>query len=119
MRFGKRESLRIALSCVFIYDRTTRIPPLQHLGAFVDSLASSIIDGLTEHLHIIVRIHLHNLGVSTRNKKADERERRSRLVVITFLDEMRHHVSLQVIDINQRNVERAGESLGKADTYEQ
>ena len=119
MRLRETECLRIALACILIYDRTTRISPLQNLGALVNSLSSRIVDGLSQHFHIVVGIHLYNLRISTAHEKTDEREWRCTLVIIAFLDEMSHHMTLQMVYIYHRDIERTGESLGKTYTHKE
>ena len=60
-RIGEFESLRVALSCQTVDDRSARISESHDLRAFVDSLASSIVDGLSEDFHIVIGVYLHYL----------------------------------------------------------
>ena len=107
MRFRKLVGMRIALTGQPIDYGATRITQSHHLRAFVDSFTCCIIDGLSEHFHVVVGIHLDNLRVTTTYQQTEERQRRNiayRLAIGShLLDEMRHHMTLQVIDIYHWN----------------
>ena len=119
IRFGKFIGLGISLTGQFVYDGTTRIAQAHHLRTLVDSLSGCIVDGLAKHFHIIIGIHLHNLGVASTHQQTKERERRLCVIVISLLDEMGHHMTLQMVDINHGNTQRTGKSLGKTDSHQQ
>ena len=71
---GLREliGLRIALTSQSVDDWTTRITQSHHLRTLVDSLTGSIVDGLSQHLHIVIGIHLDYLRVTTANQQTEE-----------------------------------------------
>ena len=65
VRLSKFVSKRVALACEPVDDRTTGIAESHHLGTFVDSLSGRIVDGLSQHLHVVVSVDLHDLRVAT------------------------------------------------------
>ena len=93
----------VALSRQAVDDGASGIAQSHHFGAFVDGLTSGIIDGLSEHLHVIIGIDPDNLSVATAHQQTKEGHGRSRGIIVAFLDEMRHDMSLQMVDINERN----------------
>ena len=115
----KMESLGIALASQTVDDGTTGIAQSHYLRALVYCLAGSIVDGLSQHLHVVIGVYLDNLRVSSAYQKAEERERRLCVVVVALFYEVCHDVSLQMVHVDERNFERAGKTLGKADAHEQ
>ena len=61
MGLGKLLGMRISLPCQSVDNGATGITQPHDLGAFVDGLACSIIDGLSEHLHVVVGTDFYNL----------------------------------------------------------
>jgi hypothetical protein len=55
-----------------------RIPQPQQLRAFVESLAGGIVEGLPKKNIVADAIHAHQLRVTARDEKRDERELRDR-----------------------------------------
>ena len=72
----------IALACEPVDDRASRIAESHDLGALVDGFACSIVDGLSEHLHVVVCVYAYNLRVSSADKQAEEWEWRCGTVVV-------------------------------------
>ena len=68
MRFAKSICKRISLSRQLINNRTTRIPQSHYFRAFINCFTRSIINSLSQNLHIVVRIHTDNLRISTGNQ---------------------------------------------------
>ena len=54
--------------------------------------------------------------MAARHQQADKRELRHTAVVL-LLDKMREDMSLKVVDLDERDRERLGETLGKRDTH--
>ena len=65
MRFAEFKGFRITLTRQLVDNRTTWIAQPHHLGTLVDSLSCRIVDSLSQHFHIIIRIHTDNLRVSS------------------------------------------------------
>ena len=61
MGLGELIGLGITLTSQTVDDGSSRIAQSHHLRTFVDSLTSSIVDGLSQHLHIVIGAHQHNL----------------------------------------------------------
>ena len=118
VRFCKLICERIALTCQAVDNRATRIAQSHNLRALVNGLASCVVNSLSEHLHIVIGVHLDYLRITARNEQTEERERRCSILWF-LLDEMRHHMTLQVVHVNHRNAQTAGKSLGEAHTYKQ
>ena len=119
VRLGKLVGFRVALPCQPVDNRAAWIAQPHHLRALVYGFARSIVNRLSEHLHVVVGIHLHNLRIAATHQQAEERERGQGVLVAGFLDEVCHDMSLQVIDIDEGNAQRTGKALSKIDTYEQ
>ncbi len=68
MRFCKLECLRVTVLSQPVNDRTTGITQPHDLRAFVNGLAGSIVDGLSENLHVIVCVYLYYLTVAAGDK---------------------------------------------------
>ena len=72
MRLRELVGLGVALTRQPVDNRATGIAQSHHLRTLVDGLAGSIVDGLSQHLHIVVGIHLDNLRVTTADQQAKE-----------------------------------------------
>ena len=57
--------------------------------------------------------------MASRHEQAEEREARVREFPVRQVDEMREDMSLQVVDLHHRYVERQGQSLGERDADQQ
>src|SRR5574344_1022504 len=77
LRLGKLICMGIALTSQTIDYGSSGIAEPHHLRAFVDSLTGSIVDCLSEHLHVVVCVHLDNLRVASAHQQTEERQRRS------------------------------------------
>ena len=119
MWLGEFISLGIALACQLVDDGSAGIAQPHHLRTFVYRLTRGIIDGLTEYLHAVVSLHLHNLRVASTDQQAKEGERRCRLVIVVLLDEMGHDMALQVVHIYQGYAQCPCEALGETHAHEQ
>ena len=97
--------MRVALTGQTVYNRATGIAQPHYLGTFVNGLTGSIVDGLSEYLHVIVGIDAYYLRVAPRNEQTDKGQWRLVGVVIALFDKMGHDVSLKMVDIYQRNAE--------------
>ena len=118
IRLSKRIFSRITEFGQFIYPRTSRIRQTKYFGTFVERFAGRIINRLTDDLHVIMRLDKHNLTISSGNQKTKERERRMRKTCTVF-DKMRQNMSLQMVYIYQRNIQRKSQTFGKGCAYEQ
>ena len=108
---------RVSLTCKTVNDGSARIAKSHHFRAFVDCLACCIVDGLTENLHVVICIHLNDLGVSAAYQKTNERQWRHGIVVVRLLYEVSHHMTLQMVYINERYLKRTGKSFGETNTH--
>ena len=73
VRLRELVGLRITLTRQTVNDRATGITQSHHLRALVDSLTGSIVNGLSQHLHVVVGVHLDNLRVTTTDQQTEER----------------------------------------------
>ena len=110
--------LGVALPCEFVDDGPSGVSQPHHLGAFVDSLTRGIVYRLPQHLHVVVGVYLHYLRVSAAHEEAEEWQWRLVVVVVAVFYEVRHHVTLQVVHVNERYVQRTCHALGEADANE-
>ena len=58
---GEGVSLRVALTCQAVDDGTARIAQPHDLRTLVYSLAGSVVNGLSQHFHVVIGIYLHYL----------------------------------------------------------
>ena len=105
MRFGELICLGIALACETVDYRPSWITQTHNLRAFVYGFSRSIIDGLPQHLHIIVGTDKYNLRVSARHQQTKEWQRRTGGIIIALLDKMSHNMALEMVDIYQRYIQ--------------
>jgi len=119
MRLGEFESVGISFVGQAIDDGTSRIAQSHYLGTFIEGFACGIVDGLPDDLHDLVTVDLDDLAVASADEQAKERKGWNLLWDIGFGYEMRHDMSLQVVDINHRDVEGRGQAFCKGKTYEQ
>lgn len=115
MRLRETESLGLPWRAYLLQDRTTQDSPpttqhLAHLWSPRQPRHRWSVPALpyrcTHHLHIA------NFHRSRESRWTGMRA--CTLVIIALLDEMSHHMTLQMVYINHRNIERTGKSLGKA-----
>ena len=111
--------MRIALTRQLVDNRSAGIAKPHHLRTLVDGFTGSIVNGLPKHFHVVVSFDFHNLAVAAAHQQTEERQWRLTVVIGTLLDEVSHHMPLQVIDIDKRNAETPGKSFGKAHAYQQ
>ncbi len=74
MRLRQLEFLSVAILREPVYMRTARIGQTNRLSTLVESLAGSIVYGLTDDFHVKRRTHQDNLRIASRNKQAQHRE---------------------------------------------
>ena len=76
VRLAELIRLGVALTRKTVDDRSTGIAQSHHLRAFVYCLACRVVYRLSQHLHVVIGVHLHYLRVSSAYQKADERQGR-------------------------------------------
>ena len=118
MWFAKLKSLGIAFGSKAVDNRSAGIRQAHHLGALIKCFACRIVDGLTQHFHIVGRINLDNLRIAARNEQAQIRKLRH-FGVFVFFHKVSEHVSVQVVNIEQWYSQRQGQALGKRGAHEQ
>ena len=116
--FGKGVFGRVAELGEFVYPRASRIRKTEHFRTLIESLAGSIVDGLTDDLHVVVGTDENDLGVTTRNEQAEERKSWM-FEARTVFDKMREHMALQMVHIDEGNVKGQRQPFGKRGTDEQ
>lgn len=108
------ESVGVALFGQTVDDWAARVAEVHYFSGLVDGLTSSIIDGLTQDLHLEMAFEEQDLGVATRDKETDEGELRDNALIV-FLDKMGKDMCLKVVDLNKRDVLGESERLGEGD----
>ena len=68
MRFGKLKRCGIALPSQLVDDGSTRIAQSHYFRTLVDSLASRVVNRLSQHLYVIVGVHLYDLRIAATNQ---------------------------------------------------
>ena len=63
--------------------------------------------------HIGGRAYEDNLRIATRDEQAEEGELRAGVLLTILFDEVGKHMGVQVIDLDHRDAEGEGESLGE------
>ena len=116
---GKVESLRVALTCQTVDDWATGVAQPHHLRALVDGLAGSVVDGLPQHLHVVIGVHLDNLRVTATYQQAKKGQRRDCALYGRLLDEVCHYMPLQVVHVDHRDAQCTGKALGKVHANKQ
>ena len=113
MRFGKLKRCGIALPSQLVDDGSTRITQPHYFRTLVDSLASRIVDCLSQHLNIVVGVHLYDLRIAATNQQTEEGKWRNGVLHVGFLNEMGQHMPLQMVHIHQRNTQGTRETFGE------
>src|SRR5690606_17686541 len=107
-RRRKRERVRIPLSSVLIDERSSGIRKSHDLSRLVECFACSIILCLADDLHVEWRLDAHKLSMSSTDREAQKRKPGMR-----FADEVRQHVRLHMVDLNQGDVQRRRHPFGE------
>ena len=113
MRLGELVFQRISFLGKPVHDRAAGIAKSHHLRTLVESLSYCIINSLAEDLIIQRTVHLHDLRVSSRNKKTQVRELRLSVFAVVLLDEICQNMALEVVDLDKRLVQRHCKTLGE------
>ncbi len=113
---GEADRLRVTVGRDPVDVRAAGVGQAEHAGDLVEGLARGVVDGLAEELDVVHQVaHEEERGVSAGDEQRDARglERDTRPAVDA--EEIRAHVSDEVVDAVQRDVEGHGERLRRAD----
>ena len=113
MGLGEMETLRIAQFGEPVDDRAAGIAQAHHLGAFVEGLPDGVVDGLAEDLELKRAVDPDDLGIAAGNQQAEVREGRLPVLGAFLLDEIGEDMALQMVDHDDRFVQRDAERLGE------
>ena len=72
MRFTKSISLRIALTCQTVNYRSPRITKSHYFRRFINCFSGSIVNSLSQNLHIIICFHQYNLRITSGYQQTKE-----------------------------------------------
>ena len=119
MRFAQMKCLRVALLGQTVYDRTAGITQAHDLGTLVKCFTGSIVDGLPQHLHLVITIDPDNLRIASGYQQTDKGIGGLAVFFALHLYKVSHDVCLQMVDIYKGNIKCRGKPLGKGGTYQQ
>ena len=112
MGLAELKAAAIPLGCKTVDVWPTGVGESHHLRTLVEGFARSIVDGLTQNLHIIRTLHQYDLCVPSRHEQTYIWEGRH-LIILFLFDEMRQHMPMEMIHIYQGDVQTDRHTLGE------
>lgn len=119
IRSGEVECFGVAVFGEFVYDRSSGVSEVHDFGGFVDGFACGVVDGVAYDLKVEMASQKQDLRVSTTDEEAHERELRELLSLYLPRDEVREHMSLKMVDFNERDVESLSKTFCKRDANQE
>src|SRR5690606_34082334 len=101
------------LGSVLIDQWSSRIREPHEFRSLVERLTGSIILSLADDFHVEVRVYADKLRVASAHRQAQEWE-----PGMWFADEVRQHVRLHMVNLNQRDVQRCRHPFGEGNPHQ-
>ena len=109
--------MRVALACQPVDYWPSRITKPHNLGALVDGLACGVVNRLPQYFHVVVCVYFYNLRISSADKQTNERQFWNVRFFLVSLYKVCQYVSLQVVNLYERQAERYGKSFCERHAY--
>ncbi len=113
---------RIAMGCEAVDDRPAGIAQAKQLGNFIESLSGRVVarvaDVFVGPTLVLLRRQIE-VCVSSRHNQGQHRKLQFVIAFLSLFEQHGMNVAFEMVDRNQRLVERIGEGLGIADAHQQ